>query len=68
MLFRTDEEKERDKAELEGAKFHKFNDFVTVKGTGKFPDMPKGKVYRRVHKLAADVLVKKQYAEVTVDN
>lgn len=68
MIYKSKEQMEMEEAEYVelGVTYHKFRDFVTVKGTGVFADMPKGKVYKRVHKLTAAVLVNKKYAEVVV--
>lgn len=64
MLYKTDEQIDAEKAELEGATWHKLNDYVNVEGTGRFEDMPKGKRFERVHRLAAKELVRKGYATV----
>lgn len=66
MILRSEEEAKAEQDELteQGAKYHRFADFVTIKGTGVFADMPKGKIYKRVHRLTATELVKKKYAEV----
>lgn len=64
MIQRTKSEQQKRIDELKGATFHKFNDTVSIKGTGVFSDMPKGKLFERVHRLVADVLVEKKYAVI----
>lgn len=63
MIYKSPDQIEKEQAELTaaGVTYHKFNDFVTVTGTGVGP-MPKGKVYNRVHKLTAKCLIDKKYA------
>ena len=67
MIFKKPEEIEAELKALEDEKatFHRWNDTVLVKGTGKFDPragngLPKGKVFK-VHSLVAPILVKKGY-------
>lgn len=64
MVYKDQATKDREMEELKGATHHKFNDFVNVEGTGKFESLPKGKVFERVHRLAAAELKKKGYANI----
>lgn len=64
MIIRTQAQQDELNAELEGAKFYKFADVVTIEGTGVFPDLKEGVKYPRVHRLVADALVKKGYAKI----
>lgn len=64
MILLTDEQKEMRKAELEGAKFGKFDDLVTIMGTGVYEAMPKDEKFERQHRLVANELVKKGYATI----
>lgn len=68
MIYKSPDQMEKEQAELTalGVTYHKFNDFVRVIGTGVFADMPKGKVYDRVHKLTAKCLIDKKYATLAV--
>jgi hypothetical protein len=50
----------KDKKE-QGATFHRWSEMVEISGTGKYPAMPKGKIFKE-HKLAANELIKKGYA------
>lgn len=65
MIIRTEAQQEALKAELgEGVKYHKFDDLVTVEGTGVFEDLKKDVKYPRVHRLVAEKLRDKGYAKI----
>lgn len=64
MLFQTKDQIEMGAAELVGAKFHKFSERMSIKGTGDAPEnvgMKKDEVFT-VHPLVGKVLIEKKYA------
>lgn len=64
MILLTDAQKEARKADLADAKPGKFDDLVTIEGTGVFKDMPKGVKYERQHRMVAEKLKEKGYAVI----
>lgn len=64
MVLKTKAQIESEMQEFKdsGAKAYRWNDTVTIEGTGAYSEMPKGKKYMKVHKLTAATLVKKGYA------
>lgn len=65
MVPKTQDQIDKEEADMkaEGTTFHKWNDVVTLKGTGKDSMMTLGRMFTRVHKLVARILVQKGYAE-----
>lgn len=66
MILLTEAQKEQRQSELKDAKYGRFDDVVSIVGTGEFADMPKDEVYTRVHKDVAKKLIEKGYAKAAV--
>lgn len=64
MILLTDAQKEARKADLADAKPGRFDDLVTIEGTGVYAEMPKGVKYERQHRLVAEKLKEKGYAKI----
>lgn len=64
MILLTDAQKEARKADLADAKPGKFDDLVTIQGTGVFKDLPKGVKFERQHRMVAEKLRDKGYATI----